>query len=709
MASKRKLPIGSSGIVEFWKNRIRRAKADREACEKDWIENQRILNASDYVDEVFGAATPHVWENIQRQILDVLVPSIVFKNPEFSAVADREEDERTARLAEINVNWAMRIMDIKNAAKECVQDALVCSFGVISLGWVLDFKQIEARFTEAGLSVEDNSRDKPLSAVKEELLVGLGNRPFGYRVSPLNFLRSRGSTCIQNASWVAERMFIRREDAAANPFFENVDKVRSGATFRTSTYDIRPSPFIRAATEQITAGQALADPDDEPLEIWAIWDRSGREMLCIAEECDVPVHAPDAWPYELAGLYPFGEFRLFRLNDEPYPLPYLSVFKQQVKAMNMFSVHAMDHISRAGGKVAYNASAVDESDIEKFRNGDPIPCIAVKMGDPERAFANVPGPALNPDIRWIKLMLQESINMASHVGEFFRGGSVKELATQTSLRAESYSIVVDEFVDRVADSFVGIARVIDLLSRKFIDRTQEVNIAGATGHEWVRYSKHDLMGAYSYQMVPNSTRPINKDILIQQQTNALNILGPFIPPGSMALNGGELVRPLLQALKMNPDKVLQSERPPPPADPREENMLLLAGGNPVVSPLENFEEHLQSHVAMAQILAREQDPDETTMGAFQYHIQQTQQLMQAKQMAEQQAMLAAQQGASPGSPLSPGTTGSPSEPQPGVKRGPGNGGPATMGALRPRALSEDNPTLSNMMGVANRLSPLKGN
>lgn len=708
MKTRRKLPQGQT-LVEFWRNRIRRAKSDREACEKDWQENQDILNASDYVDEIFGAATPHIWENVQRQIMDVIIPSIVFKDPEFTATAEREEDERTAKLAEINVNWATRATRLKDEAKAVVQDALTCSFGVLSVGWILDYKDVRISVDENGIKYDDRSKSQPKSAVTQEKLVGIGNRPFTYRVSPFNFVRSRGSTSLANAGWCAERIFIRREDAEANPFFENISKITSGATYRTSSYELAPNKYVKNAFEQITPGQANADPDDDLLEIWAIWDKVNNEMLCISENCEVPVHAPDSWPYDLAGRWSYVELSLTRLNDQPYPLPYLSVFKQQVKAQNMFSVYAMEHVARAGGKIAYNASAVDEADIEKYRNNDPIPCIAVKMGDPNAAFANIAGPALNPDIYRIKGMLQESINMSSHVGEFLRGGSTKELATQTSLRAESYSIVVDEMVDRVADALVEWAYVIDLMSRKFIDRTQAINIAGASGHEWARYSKHDLQGVYAYAMVPNSTRPLNKDVLIQQQTNAVNILGPFINPASMQINGQELIRPLLLALRVNPDRVLAMERPPPPADPREENMLLLEGGNPVVSPFENFEEHMALHQQQLQLVMQETDPDEPIIGAFQYHIQQTQNaLMQAQINAQHEALAASgvTAGTNTGPEVPGGSGGAPSEPQPGVKRGPGNGGPAAGGPLRPRALAENNPTLSNMLGVASRLSPL---
>ena len=246
MKTRRKLPQGQT-LVEFWRNRIRRAKSDREACEKDWQENQDILNASDYVDEIFGAATPHIWENVQRQIMDVIIPSIVFKDPEFTATAEREEDERTAKLAEINVNWATRATRLKDEAKAVVQDALTCSFGVLSVGWILDYKDVRISVDENGIKYDDRSKSQPKSAVTQEKLVGIGNRPFTYRVSPFNFVRSRGSTSLANAGWCAERIFIRREDAEANPFFENISKITSGATYRTSSYELAPNKYVKNA------------------------------------------------------------------------------------------------------------------------------------------------------------------------------------------------------------------------------------------------------------------------------------------------------------------------------------------------------------------------------------------------------------------------------------------------------------------------------
>jgi hypothetical protein len=143
------------------------------------------------------------------------------------------------------------------------------------------------------------------------------------------------------------------------------------------------------------------------------------------------------------------------------------------------------------------------------------------------------------------------------------------------------------------------------------------------------------------------------------------------------------------------DKILNEETMPVPGDPKEENYMMSVGASPVVSPLENFQEHIAIHTGYLNELMQRPEPDEKVMTAVKLHLMKTQQTQQAIQQEMMRQTLAAQTQQQP--PVS--------ESQTGVKRGRGAGGPAANGPIRPRQFHSETASQAHGLSRVGRPAP----
>lgn len=683
--------------AQLWLDRIKNARTARTHCEEDWEENRRMINASSYIDR--PSQYDRVWVNHMLSLTRIVVPLLYYKNPEFTCLPMREQDEPRYRVVQEAINHWAKVIKLKHPAKEAILDALVASFGCLKVGWVIEEVELKVAVDEAGnKTVVDESKDIPLSAAQVHLVqAGIGSRPFTLRVSPWNIVRNVGSTSIKNASWVAERIFKRLGEVKKDKQYKHTKDLRPNATPMMEARDFSGDGMISMNQngDDIAAARALIDPDDELVELWEIWDRSDPsepKRYVIAEGVDKPL-LEDDWPYDLDGRFPYIELRLVDVPDEPYPVSFLSAVKELIRELNIISTYELDFVKRANPRVAYDKNVItDENEIQALKRGEPGNVLGIN-GDPNRAFAQVGGANLSPDLKWVHMKAQENLQLISGIGDIFRGGEAQpgELATVANIRSQALSVMVQDLQDRVSDMMVEWAEDIDMLAKEYCDKPEMIRITGQVGFSWTSFSKTDLQGKYEHQIVPGSLQPMNKEVELKQRLDFFNLVAPFINPMEMQINGKELVRAIAEVFPIKGlNKILMDEQPPPPAVPAEENFLIQEGGSPTVSPEEDFDEHLAIHTQWLEQLLSNPSVDPALIYRLKKHIVDTYQ-EQLKQMALQQMM-------GQGMGMGMGMPGQPTQ----LNRGPGNGGPANNNPIRPRLMSEQQPTTGGILSATNR-------
>jgi len=282
---------------------------------------------------------------------------------------------------------------------------------------------------------------------------------------------------------------------------------------------------------------------------------------------------------------------------------------------------------------------------------------------------------LNPSLVAVHQKVEQMLALISGIADFMRGGDTPEgeLATVANIRTQALSMMVQDMQDRVADMMTEWAQDVDMLSKEFADKPTMIRITGDVGFDWQTFSSTDLQGQYEYQIVPGSLQPINRDVELKQRLDLLNVLAPFINVMETQLNGKELIRAIAELFPVkNLDKILGTVKPPPPADPAEENYLMQEGGSPVVSPEEDFNEHLQIHLAWLQQISTDPNTDKMLIYRLKKHIKDTQQMQMMLMVQQMMGMMPG--GPMPGGPM-PGGPGAPMPPGGGPPGGSPAGGP----------------------------------
>jgi hypothetical protein len=688
--------------TRFWVDRIKKAKQARSDQEKEWSENRDMCNSVSYRDTL--SEHSRVWKPIFLSTLNVVVPHLVFRAPQFTALPKREEDARTYQIAEMHVNHAVAVTSLKRHAKQAVQDGLIASVGYLKVGYIVDHAKVKVKVDDESGNVEvvDESKGHGLSGLKvEERTIGVGSRPFTVRVSPWNLIRSRGSTSVHNAAWVAERIFMRHEEVRANPYFKNTANINSNSIPRDELKGVNAAAVIASSStdEAIEEGVALADPDDKLVELWEIWDRVNNKLMVVVDGHDKFLR-DEPWPYDLNGAFPYVELQFIKISDIPYPIAFLSICKDLVREANIIASYELDHVKRATPIVTYDKNRTDEDTADQFAAGGPVRAIGVN-GDPTNAFFVVGGAPLNADLKWVDMKNESDIDAGWGIPDFMRNRSHNgESATLSDLKAQSAGVRIEDMIDTVSDWMVEWAQLIDMIGKQFADRETSIRITGKAGFTWGKFTKEDIAGEYEYQLVPGSLQPVNRDVMREEMLKLFNLLASFIDPAELKINGTALVRKILELWPMHgADKILNSEAPPPPADPAEENFLMSIGGNPVVSPQEDIQDHRNVHLSYVDELRRQPQPDEALIARVLDHVKQTDRMevqLLVEQQMEQMAAAQAMGGMAERQPGQPGN---------GPPRGKGAGGPAANGPVRPRQFNTETTSRAGVRASAQQPAP----
>lgn len=688
----------------MWRERIRRAQRARAENEKDWAENRDMCDQSSYND---GPKSPfkRFYKNVMLSTMNIMVPSLYSKNPTFTALPKNDTSRSTYKATEMYVNWAAKETGLKWAAKDAMRDGLIATCSYLKVGYIIEPLKVEVEISDDGqVEAKDASEPQPLSVYKtQQRWGGKGSRPFTMRVSPFNLIRSRGSTSIKDAAWVAERVYIRLEEVKANKFLKNTSDLKPTALPFGSDSDGGAQAMIRAGEDgqAVTEGMALSDPDDELVELWEVWDRVNGEYFVMADGHPKFLRAPGPWPFDLGGSFPYVEFQFIRITDVPYPKPYLSMIKEMAKQLNILSTYEMIHVKEAIPKTGYAEQMLDEADIDAYKSGVPNTLWKCK-GNPADVFHTHPGAELSESLKWVHLKLEDDINLMASIPDFMRGGAGAqgELATVAKLKAEASNVRLEEMVDVVTDGLLEWANLQHMLGKQLLDEQLEILITGSATMKMQSVSDRDIDNSCSFELIPGSFQPVNRDVQREEMLKLFNLLASFIDPMSLQVDGKALLMKIADLWPLpGMDKIVGAEEPPPPADPSQENWLLENGGNPQVSLKENFDDHLQLH---QQFLMEEQakpEPNLTLIAKIEDHITDTieaQQLAIAQEQLKLQAMASMMDANAAGAEAQPGAP---------AKPGKGAGGPAGNGPIRPRQFNSSTPTSAGKMGQAGRTSP----
>ena len=170
--------------------------------------------------------------NLAFSTINVIAPSVSVNHPKITVKANHPNEEDQAAFVEAVINHLWRHHDFRKPFRRSVKDFLICGHGWLKVGW---------RFIEQERSLGDGEREEiydmavgeaDMFAVENPAMAGelptneeiaanlpttemtvVEDQPFVERVSPFDMFVDPEATCMEDLTWIAQRVIRPLEEA----------------------------------------------------------------------------------------------------------------------------------------------------------------------------------------------------------------------------------------------------------------------------------------------------------------------------------------------------------------------------------------------------------------------------------------------------------------------------------------------------------------
>ena len=265
--------------------------------------------------------------NLSFSTINVIAPSVAVNHPKVVVRANKPENEDRAAYVEAVVNYLWRHHDFRSPFRRAVKDFLIVGHGWVKVGW--KFKETETDLNEQQLNdmAERQMMEADAFAMESPELAGdlpsdediiaalprtemsvVEDQPFVERVSPFDMFVDPEATCLDDASWVAQRIIRSCKDVHDDKRYRPSARKSVGSDSSSAMYSDGP-PQRQEADEY--------RGEEELCTIWEWYDLASNTMAVFAENGDGYLVEPVAMPY---GRAPFVMLRNYDVSDQFYPI-----------------------------------------------------------------------------------------------------------------------------------------------------------------------------------------------------------------------------------------------------------------------------------------------------------------------------------------------------------------------------------------------------
>lgn len=594
-----------------------KARGPREDVWKQNINWYEGFQSPEFSDNDVSMDFDWVIFNLIKDAIDILVPSVYFRNPKVFLTPRRPQDLERRQINETIMNYEIQRMKLKIQMKRAVKDAFLTNFGCIKHGFDSEFRI--------------NDRSKGDNPNPENLLIDNGSI-WNLRVSPFDFHidPSANYTDLTDARYVVHSTDRFLDDIKKDNWFENTSGLSATKLQRAE------SEGRDELTDEFKSS-AINLEHREMIRINEFWDRKVEKVFVFADGHD-KILKKMPWPWKLGG-FPFTILSFLYTPDKLYPRTDVENSLDVQDAMNQHISQIMAHgrrsLPRIGVKkkvkreiVAKLEEPYIDSVIHGLEEGDVFP---------------IPRATTSPDVDKFIGLARDMMNISMKVNELQRGNSPKGVRTATAagIIQQNTQITSSEKVDVVQDFFGEITEK----NLKLIHQTYTLKkIVPITGDipgvfSFREYTAKEIEGQFDVEIDPYSAVPRDPQTERQNVIALVNLLAHpmFAQNQQVQVNLLELAKMLLDRFDIkNVDKILplaaQQTQNEQDRDPEVENLLLAAGDDLPVSPKDNDQEHISQHLTMRDALANE-DRD---VSAFDRHLNLHNQQLILKQQSQGQ-------------------------------------------------------------------------
>ena len=510
--------------------------------------------------------------NIAFSTINVIAPSVSVNHPKIVVTPNQPEDEDRAVFVEAVVNHLWKHHDFRTPFRSAVKDFLIFGHGWIKVGWKFVEQERSLSDAERQMYLDESIVEADTFAMQnpdmaaelpsdEDLAANLPStemtvvedQPFVERVSPFDILVDPEATCMDDASWIAQKIIRPLEEAKADKRYK------------------------ASARKQLTAAATTADPlqnpvrderyvsDAERVIIWEYYDIAGNTMCVMADSGDEFLVDPTPMPYAYG--QPFVMLRNYDIPDYFYPMGDLEAIESLQEELDKTRSQLVNARKRYGRKYLYHERSFGPEGreaLESEQDGRFVPVV-----DENKPLSEVVMPLpqipLSPEVYNTSSIIENDINVVSGVSEYARGQmpEIRRTATEASIIADAGNARAADKLAIVELGIGMIARRVIQVMQQFMTGEQMARVAANGGENlFVPFVRDDIVGEYDFSVEAGSTQPMNDTIRKQQAVSLLNAMGPLV---GTVIDPVALAKHVLQqgfGIK-NPDKFIMQQQPQP--------------------------------------------------------------------------------------------------------------------------------------------------
>lgn len=476
--------------------------------------------------------------NISFATINVIEPAISVNRPKITVLANQQENEDRSLFAQAILNYWWQHYDFQNPFRRAAKDFLIIGHGWLKNGW----KTVEGQrqMTEAEVDEQymravaerdahaaqfpDQAHELPsdedlAASLLESMTVKtiIEDRPFMERISPFDMFVNTEATCMEDASWIAQRIVRPLEDVQKDKRYkQSVRLTLRGVAMSQVSLDSRDR-------------KAMAD-EIERVVVWEFYDLKTGKMSVFAEGGSDFLIEPMDFPYAVG--HPFSLIRNYDVPDQFYPIGDLEMLEPMQLELNATRTALMNNRKGYARKYLYRRSAFGEDGVRALRSDVDNTAVPVDderpLGDVIAPMPNIP---LSADLYNLSEIISGDIREVSGVSEYQRGvsPSVRRTATEAAMIQDATNARSADKLGKIEGLIRDVARKQLQIAQQFLTGEQVARVTGAQGKTmWLPYNRDDVIGEYDFTVEAGSTQPVSDQQRRQDALTLGNVLAPFI-------------------------------------------------------------------------------------------------------------------------------------------------------------------------------------
>ena len=271
------------------------------------------------------------------------VASLYLRDPHIEVNPLKRATIEQARIRELSLSDIIRRKKVKREVKKVLLDSLLVGHGWGKVGYAADFN-----------SMIDKEGNQLQSIIKEDFFV--------YRIPWDQMTFNIDSVNAPfDSRWIAQELFVPLDELKKKGTFKHLDQLAKQTqrlNLSTPQHTLTSTAPDTGYSKHSKKEHFVKHSNTHFVRLYEIWDLSNKEVKYIAPGISQYL-LKKKWPYKSMKGFPFSYLVLNPVNDEPYGIPDIFTWHDQLIELIKLDHTIDDHVKKGNRQVALG----DDNDI----------------------------------------------------------------------------------------------------------------------------------------------------------------------------------------------------------------------------------------------------------------------------------------------------------------------------------------------------------